>query len=108
MQTKKKKWVNNKVQRINSNFDEENIKRYYKNLKYEVTGYRPKMTNCENRDGVILHDQNDIVDRWREYFQDLLNEEIPEADIEDIRLVDTGTVKKKLGTADHKESNYSC
>ena len=49
------------------------------------------MTNCKNRNGVILHD---IVDRWREYFQDLLNVEIPETDIEDIRLVDSGTVKE--------------
>ncbi|CAH2097038.1 unnamed protein product [Euphydryas editha] len=36
-------------------------------------GYQPKTNACRNREGGLLTEKEDIVERWREHFDNLLN-----------------------------------
>ena len=40
-------------------------------------GYHPRQEACRDRDGKVLFDKEEIMNRWAEYFKDALNKEYP-------------------------------
>ena len=52
------------------------IRNFFKTIgKYKE--FNPTLKTIKDRNGVVLMDPSDKVKRWREYFIDLLNAEIP-------------------------------
>jgi len=40
-------------------------------------GYHPRQEVCRDKDGKVLFDKEEIMNRWAEYFKDALNKEYP-------------------------------
>ena len=69
------------------NISKGNQKLFYRILKSMRTEKAEKIINIEDKDGNIIEGEKNIMERWREYFQELLqleeieNEEQPEQTI---------------------------
>ncbi|XP_055387207.1 uncharacterized protein LOC129615849 [Condylostylus longicornis] len=48
-------------------------KRFYKKCKQERRAFQPKLTNIKNKNGIMLSEEMEILNRWEEYFKDMLN-----------------------------------
>jgi hypothetical protein len=46
-------------------------RKFYKQVKRMREGFWGKSTGCRNAEGEILTDENDVVNIWKKYFQDL-------------------------------------
>jgi hypothetical protein len=42
--------------------------------------YQPRVTVCRNNEGEIVSDKDEILSRWKEYFEECLGEEILETE----------------------------
>lgn len=47
----------------------------YEGIKYERTGFQPRLHNVKSKSGEILSEKNEIINRWKSYFEDILNGE---------------------------------
>lgn len=87
-------------------------------LPKSTRGFRPREYSCKDRDGRVLTNEEDILRRWYEHFQELLNkgEESAEErenveyitvdqEIEGPSLVETISVVKAL--KNNKEPGYN-
>jgi uncharacterized protein YhaN len=45
-------------------------RKFYKQVNRMREGFWGKITGCRNAEGEILTDGNDVINGWKEYFQD--------------------------------------
>lgn len=80
------------------------IKDFYAGVKRIKEGFKPKLCICTNKEGEVVTDENQVLRRWTEYFQELLN---PEDTIvennEDIQTHENNNVNDKK----MKKSTYT-
>ncbi|XP_055388217.1 uncharacterized protein LOC129616611 [Condylostylus longicornis] len=67
--------IKKRVEEINSAHNSKSIRKFYANLKHEKAGFQPKLINVKDKDGIILTEKMQILNRWKQYFQELLNTE---------------------------------
>ena len=68
---KKKQWMEERVKKIEEYQAEGNIRQMYKSVRNLSTGYLPRLQVCKDKDGKLLSDQNECLERWAEHFQEL-------------------------------------
>ena len=49
------------------------ILKYIQNIK---SGYQPKTTMCKDKQNNIICNEAQVIERWKEYFNELLNHEV--------------------------------
>ncbi|XP_055388138.1 uncharacterized protein LOC129616507 [Condylostylus longicornis] len=72
---KKRTAIKKRVEEINSAHNSKSIRKFYAKLKHEKAGFQPKLINVKDKDGIILTEKMQILNRWKQYFQELLNTE---------------------------------
>lgn len=70
---RKKIFMKDKVKEIENNYNQNAPRNMYLNIKKQTKNYQPRTNICKDKYGNTLSDKNEIVDRWREYFDELLN-----------------------------------
>ncbi|XP_055379626.1 uncharacterized protein LOC129610878 [Condylostylus longicornis] len=70
---KKRESIRNRFIQIQNDFNEKETKRFYKKCKQERRAFQPKLTNIKNKNGIMLSEEMEILNRWEEYFKDMLN-----------------------------------
>jgi len=45
----------------------------FQNIKVLRTGFKKQEKFLNNPDGTLITDPNDILDKWKDYFENLLN-----------------------------------
>jgi hypothetical protein len=45
----------------------------YINIKRQTKSYKPRTNICKDKNGNIISDKEKIIERWKEHFNDLLN-----------------------------------
>ena len=48
-------------------------RKYYQLINEIRKEFNPNLLVCKNKDGELLNDKNQILERWREHFKDLLH-----------------------------------
>ena len=56
-------------------------RKFYKILNTQRRGFNPRVDMCRKLDGTLLTNKTDVLARWREHFDALLNEETGEISI---------------------------
>ena len=61
------------LERLRSNNES---KSFYKKLNKSRKDFQPRTILCPNKEGTLLSEEDDILSRWAEHFDELLNKEI--------------------------------
>jgi hypothetical protein len=71
--TKKREYLKNKINELETNSKNKNIRHLYRGINEFKKGYHPRtnMVKAENDD--LLADSHSILNRWNNYFCQLLN-----------------------------------
>ncbi|KAI5720190.1 hypothetical protein M8J77_003158 [Diaphorina citri] len=92
MRKKKREFLNNKLDQIEKEDNMKNVRSFYQLVKQQRRTTQPKSTMIKDKDGTTLTGTTAVLERWAEYFKELLNvqnethieEEIPHtAEVED-------------------------
>jgi hypothetical protein len=46
---------------------------FYRSVLQIKRGYQPKRKACEDKQGKIIEDETEVINRWAEHFEELLN-----------------------------------
>ena len=60
------------LERLRSNNES---KYFYQKLNKSRKDFQPRTTLCRNKEGMFLSEEDDILRRWAEHFDELLNKE---------------------------------
>jgi hypothetical protein len=47
---------------------------FYRSILQIKHGYQPKLKVCKDKQGKIIEDETEVINRWAEHFEELLNE----------------------------------
>jgi hypothetical protein len=70
---KKREYLKDKINKLESNSKNKNIRDLYRGINEFKKGYQPRTSLVKDEKGDLLADPNKIVDRWMDYFCQLLN-----------------------------------
>jgi hypothetical protein len=70
---KKREYLKDKINELESNSKNENIRDLYRGINEFKKGYQPRTNLVKDEKGDLLADPHKIVNRWRDYFCQPLN-----------------------------------
>ncbi len=92
---KKREFQNRTLSELENNYNRNEARKFYKVLNTQRKGFNPRVNMCRALDGTLLTNKTDVLARWREHFDALLNEDIVETGAEssfNLEVSDTATV----------------
>jgi predicted site-specific integrase-resolvase len=73
---KKKEWLDNKIKEINEINRNKDTRKMYKDVRNLSNQPFAVTLVCKDKDGNILSERKQRLERWQQYFKELLNPEI--------------------------------
>ncbi|KAJ4441755.1 hypothetical protein ANN_11613 [Periplaneta americana] len=73
LRNKKRGYLKEKLNEVETNSKNENIRDLYKDIKEFKNGYQPRVNVIKDENGDLLADSPSILNRWKNYFAQLLN-----------------------------------
>ncbi|KAJ8921261.1 hypothetical protein NQ315_013733 [Exocentrus adspersus] len=87
LRNKKRKHYEKVLEQIEENYTKNDIRNLHQGVKNERRGYQPKPVFYKDKDGKIIAGDDEVLERWKEYFKQLLNgDEINAQEIEEITV----------------------
>jgi len=71
--TKKKEYVNAKIEELETNCEIKNMRDLYRSIIDFKKGYQPRTNIVKDEKGDLVADSHSILARWRNHFSQLLN-----------------------------------
>jgi hypothetical protein len=71
--TKKREYLNNKINELETNSKNKNIRDLYRGINKFKKGYQPRTNMVKAENGDLLADSHSILNRWKNYFCQLVN-----------------------------------
>ncbi|CAG9829791.1 unnamed protein product [Diabrotica balteata] len=79
----KRRWVDKKMQEIEQERTNRNTKSFYKKIKEQNKKYKGKTNGIKNREGIVIIEDQEYKQVWRDYYRELLTEETTEEEMHD-------------------------
>lgn len=73
LRRKKRQFDQQKLAEIESLYTRNDTRKFYQAVNAEKRGFQPRTSMCKAKGGDLICHKNGILDRWREYFHELLN-----------------------------------
>ncbi|XP_055386957.1 uncharacterized protein LOC129615662 [Condylostylus longicornis] len=70
---KMKQALKKNVEQIEKDFNQRNVRDFYRKIKMQRKGFQHTITNIKDKNGTTLTEEAEIVSRWKEYFSELYN-----------------------------------
>ena len=76
---RRRKYIRNESENGKSNrrtskfYDTREARKLYSKVRETKKEFKPRVNICKTKDGSIICDQNEVLARWNEHFDDLLN-----------------------------------
>ena len=105
---KKKSWMNNRINQLEDNFKKNDTRKFFKdvqNMKRQETGI-PSI--CKDDKGNILAQQTKVLERWKEYFENIAQTKDAESmlKLSDLETNEIGKEIQELEPPTQNEINY--
>ena len=102
---RKQEWEKKQLEKLQDLYCSREVRKFYSKMKGTKKEFKPRAHTCKDKGGLIICDQNEVLTRWNEYFDDLLNkhnsQEHTAAEGENIQRTEGPMVEaKKLNFAD--------
>lgn len=84
LKRKKRESMKAQIEEIEHLSRQSESRKFYAAVNRMRRGFQPRMSGCKNKDGQVLGEEDKIMKRWAEHFEELLNEKgtEPETDEE--------------------------
>uniref|UniRef100_A0A8D8SWI4 Craniofacial development protein 2 n=1 Tax=Cacopsylla melanoneura TaxID=428564 RepID=A0A8D8SWI4_9HEMI len=79
LRQKKRRWLNGLITRAEEDRTRNNSRDFYRTLRFFSKEYKPKAYGVKDKDGHLIMQQKEGLERWKEYFEGLLNGEVRES-----------------------------
>ena len=109
---KKKEYENNRIEKLEEPGNQHQTKQFYRDINKLRKGFKPRLTLCKIKNGDIITEKDDILNRWKNHFRELLNsrdyenEPSKTQDLNDIKEEDSLPTIEELEMAVHRLKNY--
>ena len=70
---KKKEWLEGKIKQVNEIKRKRESRKFYKDVRNLSTRPTEMMLICKDKEGNLLSERKQILERWQQYFKELLN-----------------------------------
>jgi len=74
LRKKKKEAMIQQMEEIEQLSKQNESRKFYAAVNRMRKGFQPKTSGCRSKDGQLLGEEKDIMERWAEHFEELLNE----------------------------------
>lgn len=71
-QRKKKEHDNKKLKELESLQNQHEARKFYQSINNGRKDFKPRINTVKDYEGIIIRDKCNIIDRWREYFSEML------------------------------------
>ncbi|KAK9702818.1 hypothetical protein QE152_g29677 [Popillia japonica] len=71
---RKRRAMERKLRAMEDKYKRKEIRNFYKDAKEIRKGHNGRTVHYKNKEGHLIYEENEVADRWREYFEELLNE----------------------------------
>ena len=78
---KKQEFQNRTLSVLQTLHNSNETRKFYKILNTQRQGFNPRNDMCRALDGTLLTNKTDVLDRWKEHFDALLNEGVGNAEV---------------------------
>lgn len=105
LRRKKREYYENLLKQIEEDHKNNEIRNLYKGVKKERRGYQSRPICCKDKEGQIIAGEEEVLHRWKEYFDQLLNGngEMEKETKEQISNMDQENIIQAPSTEDIKE-----
>jgi hypothetical protein len=80
---KKREYEKRILEELESTYSIRDTRKFYKKLNDQRKGFQPRITMIKKNDGEIVSNQTDVLEQWKQHFDELLNSDTPlEANIQ--------------------------
>ena len=69
---KKKQWLNNKIEQVEEAHKHNDTRKFFKDIRAFQNDRSPPIFACKDENGTLKTDKQGIMDRWKQYFADLM------------------------------------
>jgi hypothetical protein len=98
--SKKRDYLKDKINELATNSKNKNIRTLYRRINEFKRGYQPRNNLVKFENGDLLADSHNILNRWKNYFSQLLNVH----NISDVRHVEVHMAKPLVPGPNHFEA----
>lgn len=70
---KKREATSKRIADMEAEYSNGKLKDFYQGIRKVKNSFRSKICICKGKDGKVITEEKQVVERWREYFQELLN-----------------------------------
>uniref|UniRef100_A0A8D8QQQ1 Uncharacterized protein n=1 Tax=Cacopsylla melanoneura TaxID=428564 RepID=A0A8D8QQQ1_9HEMI len=78
LRKKKREWLNGLITRAEEDRTRNNTREFYRTSRFFSKEYKPKAYGVKDKEGQVIMQQKEGLERWKEYFEGLLNGEVRE------------------------------
>lgn len=100
---KKREFRKRKLDKLEGFYRTDETRKFFREVNAEKNGYQPRLGFCRSGEGELLTNKEAIIDRWAEYFEELLNVSSQANDNEPNPLIQVGNVSVKPLTFEETE-----
>jgi hypothetical protein len=69
---KRKQYENNQIEKLEELGQQNQIRQFYRDINKLRNDFKPRLTICKSKSGNIVTGKGDILNRWNDYFYELL------------------------------------
>ena len=80
---KKRQALRRTLMDIESDIQNKRVRNQFQKVKEVRKGYQPRMETVKNKEGNLLTNEEQVTQRWRQHYQELLNQPEPERPVEE-------------------------
>ena len=69
---KKKQWLNNRIKQVEEAHKLNDTRKFFKDIWTFQNNWSSPMFTCKDENGILKIDKQEILERWKQYFADLM------------------------------------
>jgi hypothetical protein len=77
---KKKQWLNNRIKQLEEAYKQNETRKCFKDIRTFQNDSYPSIFICADGSGTLKTDKQEVLDRWKQYFADLMKTDKEMAD----------------------------
>jgi hypothetical protein len=94
---KKREYVKIKLETLEEYGAKPETRKFYKEVRQRKTVFQPRVDFCRDKEGNLIGGEVEIRDRWKEYFEELLNMKVTGSEGEEKELEKYINVEPEIG-----------
>jgi hypothetical protein len=103
LRNKKREYLKDKINELATNSKNKNIRDLYRGINEFKRGYQPRNNLVNNENGDLLAYSHNILNRWKNYFSQLLNV----CSVSDVRQIEVNTAEPLVPGPSHLEAEIA-